>query len=421
MKNNTTYSQRIWQRFNRIPSARWGFRLLGFVFFIALFANIIANDKPLYCEVEGRHYFPAFRQYLFDLGIANWPKGIAVNDMEYGKFENSIYPLIPYSSTQTDLYNKGKGPFSKQKVESQRLRHWLGAGNKGHDVAASLVWGARVAILVGFLSMIIAGIIGIFFGSLAGYFGDSGYKTSRGGLLFNLLAIAVAIFYTFIARKYQWQLAIQDGNFFLESLKGILIFAVVFFVTRLLKFPFRNISFFKKQVNVPLDSIIMRLVEVIRSIPGLLLLMAILSILTKSSILNIILIIGLIGWTSIATFLRAEMLKIRELEYIQSAKVFGFSHWRIILNHALPNAITPLLITFAFGIAGAILLEAFLSFLGIGVAFDQMTWGKMLAEIRDTSKSWWMAVFPGLAIFITITNLNLIGDGLEKAMSESNL
>ena len=419
MANTIAYYKKIWERFQRIPSARWSFRILRFIFFIALFANLLANDKPLYCQVDGHHFFPAFRQYLFDLGLANWPKGLPANDMSYGQFDTAIYPLIPYSSTQADLYNKGKGLFSKQRVQSIRLRHWLGAGRKGHDVVAGLIWGARVALMVGFLSMLIAGSIGIFLGALAGYFGDKGYKITRLSLIFNFSGVFFGIFYTFIARKYQWQLAIQDGKIWMECFIGILIFLLVFLFFRILKIPFQKIKFLKKEVNLPLDSIIMRLVEVFRSIPGLLLLMAILTIITQSSIFNIILIIGLIRWTSIATFLRAEMLRIRELEYIQSAKVFGFSHWRIMFNHALPNAITPLLITFAFGIASAILLEAFLSFLGIGVAFDQMTWGKMLGEIRDSSKAWWMAVFPGFAIFITITTLNLIGDGLESAMSES--
>jgi peptide/nickel transport system permease protein len=127
-------------------------------------------------------------------------------------------------------------------------------------------------------------------------------------------------------------------------------------------------------------------------------------------------IIGLTGWTGIAKYVRAELLRVRSLEYIEAAQSLGFSEWRIIFRHALPNSLTPVLITIAFGIASAILVESSLSFLGIGVQAELQTWGKLLSEAREDVSAWWLAVFPGLAIFVTVTIFNLIGEGLTDAL-----
>src|SRR5690606_17884432 len=155
----------------------------------------------------------------------------------------------------------------------------------------------------------------------------------------------------------------------------------------------------KKRIAFPFDLLVMRLIEIMRSIPTLLLLLAIVAIIRKPSILYIMAIIGLIRWTSIAQFLRAELLKIRQLEYIEAARALGFGYWLIIVNHALPYAITPVLITISFGVASSVLLEAFMSFLGIGVAAEEVTWGALLNNARQNFSAWWLAVFPGMAIF----------------------
>lgn len=130
----------------------------------------------------------------------------------------------------------------------------------------------------------------------------------------------------------------------------------------------------------------------------------------------IMVIIGFTGWTGIAKYIRAELLKVRSLEYIEAAQSLGFSEWRIMLRHAIPNSLTSVLITVAFGVASAILVESSLSFLGIGVQADVMTWGKLLNASREEISAWHLAIFPGLAIFITVTVFNLLGEGLTDAM-----
>jgi len=102
------------------------------------------------------------------------------------------------------------------------------------------------------------------------------------------------------------------------------------------------------------------------------------------------------------------------LPFIESARASGLSEFRILIKHAIPNAMTPIYIAMAFGIASAILLEATISFLGIGVEQEIMSWGKMLAQARQKPSAWWLAIFPGVMIFMCVVAFNLIGDRLSK-------
>ena len=130
----------------------------------------------------------------------------------------------------------------------------------------------------------------------------------------------------------------------------------------------------------------------------------------------VMVIIGATSWTGIARFTRGELLRVRNLEYIEAAQSLGYSEWRTIFRHAIPNSLAPVLIAIAFGVAGAILTESFLSFLGIGVEAEVATWGKLLSLARKNFSAWWLALAPGFAIFITVTIYNLMGEGLTDAL-----
>ena len=252
--------------------------------------------------------------------------------------------------------------------------------------------------------------------TLGGYFGDEQFKISRARLLFSLLALPIAIFYAFIVRSNLLGRADESESLLGEMGKSLVIFIGVIVVFNLLAELFKKLPFLAKKISIPIDILVMRLIEIFNSIPTLLLLLAVVAILKKPSIIYVMVIIGLIRWTGIARFIRAELLKIRQLEYIKSAEAMGFSKIRIIFRHAIPNALTPVLISIAFGIASAILLEASLSFLGIGVAAEEVTWGSLLSAARQNFSAWWLAIFPGLAIFVTVTIFNLIGEGLTDAI-----
>ena len=398
--------------------AVWSLRFLFVLLFIALFADFIANEKPLYCKLDGKGYFPVFQQYAVSLGLKQWDAPLVNINWKDQEYEKVILPLIPYSYNTLDLKNANyKSPLEEQRVKSSWYHHRLGTDHLGRDVAAGMVHGTRTAMLVGVVAMSIASIIGVFLGAIAGYFGDNRLKVTRVRFWLNFLSLILAMFYAFVARSY----ALEEGNFAVELLKSIGTIVVFLAVANFLASLLQRVPVLARPIAIPADMLIMRFIEILKSIPTLLLILAIVAVIEKPSILYVMVIIGLIGWTGIARFIRAELLRIRNQEYITAAQAMGFSERHIILRHAIPNALTPVLITIAFGMAGAILLEAFLSFLGIGMPPDSVTWGSMLNLSRPYPKAWWLAIFPGFAIFITVTIFNLIGDGLTDAMDPKSL
>jgi peptide/nickel transport system permease protein len=163
------------------------------------------------------------------------------------------------------------------------------------------------------------------------------------------------------------------------------------------------------------DLLISRLFELMLAIPTFFLLITIAAFL-KPSIFYTMIIIGLTGWVGMARFTRNEFLKVRNLDYVTAATAIGLPDRRIMFRHILPNALAPVLVSVVLGIASAILAESGLSFLGIGVPADTVTWGSILSEARSNTFAWWLAVFPGAAIFIAVIAYYLVGEGLRDAL-----
>lgn len=163
------------------------------------------------------------------------------------------------------------------------------------------------------------------------------------------------------------------------------------------------------------DLAISRLFEVMLSIPTFFLLITIAALLPPSIFLTMF-IIGATSWVGIARFTRNEFLKIRNLDYVTAAIALGVSDRKVMFKHILPNALAPVIVSVVLGIAGAILVESSLSFLGIGVPAELVTWGSILHEASTTTYAWWLAVFPGFAIFITVLAYYLVGEGLREVL-----
>jgi peptide/nickel transport system permease protein len=163
------------------------------------------------------------------------------------------------------------------------------------------------------------------------------------------------------------------------------------------------------------DMFLQRIIEIMMTIPTFFLIVTVVAFYPGGGIWLIMVIIGLTSWPSVARFTRAEFLKVRNMDYVTAAEALGFSSMRTIFRHVLPNAIAPVLVIAAFGIATAILTESALSFLGFGSA-STVSWGSILSVARGATYAWWMAVFPGTAIFITVTVYNLLGEGLRDAL-----
>lgn len=327
-KKSQSYWGLVWKQFKKNSLAMGALFVVGFLIFIAFGANIIANNKPIYCVYKGEIYFPAFKDYAVNLGFASWQGEFANVNWKELNYDSSIFPIIPYKSSGVDLSN----PIAEPSFE-----HILGTDETGRDVLAGLVEGASISLSIGLVSMGVALLLGIVLGCLAGYYGG-------------------------------W-----------------------------------------------VDIILSRLIEVVITFPSFFLIITIAAI-YESSIWLVMIAIGLTGWTGIARFTRGEFLRVRNQEFVIASQALGFSDLRIIFKHILPNALAPVLISAAFGIASAILTESSLSFLGFGVPPTQVTWGSILAGARGSTYAWWLAIFPGLMVFITVTAYNLLGEGIRDAL-----
>jgi peptide/nickel transport system permease protein len=165
-----------------------------------------------------------------------------------------------------------------------------------------------------------------------------------------------------------------------------------------------------------IDNLLMRLVDIMLCFPTFFLILAVIAML-EPSIWYIMIIIGLTGWMGVARLVRAEVLSIRELDYVMAARALGARDARIIFRHILPNALSPVLVSATLGVAGAILTESALSCLGIGVQPPTPSWGNILTSGKDYIEfAWWLSLFPGLAILVTVLSYNLLGEGIRDAL-----
>jgi len=401
-----------WQKLRTSRSSTLSVYFIGLLLLVALAGDFIANDKPIYCKVLGQKYYPVFNEYAHQLGFSDRQHPDLGTDWHDLTYEQSLWPLIPFSGSSLDLENAYQAPFTGAK-KNNRFKHILGTGILGKDMAAGIVEGTRVALIVGIFSMLLAVFIGLLVGSIAGYFGDNYFHLSWLSIIFMLLGLLLGGFYTHLF--YQLWAVSSSGLFmtlllFAGSLGiGIFTFALFLFLGLFLD---KLFSIPCKQ-TIPMDILLMRMVEIVNSLPALLVLMVLAGMFEVRSIWIVVFIIAFIKWTGIAKFVRAELLQIRSMDYVRAAKSAGSDDWSILWNHALPNALTPVYITIAFGIAGAILLESTISFLGIGISQEIMSWGKMLAQARQKPSAWWLAVFPGLMIFLCVVAFNIIGDKLR--------
>jgi len=165
------------------------------------------------------------------------------------------------------------------------------------------------------------------------------------------------------------------------------------------------------------DIAISRMIEVVICFPSFFLIITVIAFIEKRSIFHVMLIIGFTSWTGIARLVRGEFLKLVEQDFVTSARALGCGGSRIMFTHILPNALGPVLVSAAFGVAGAVLTESSLSYLGFGAPPPTPTWGEMISQGKThIEEAWWLLLYPGLVIFLTVTVYNLAGDGLRDAM-----
>ncbi len=277
----------------------------------------------------------------------------------------------------------------------------MGTDELGRDVFSRMMQGAWVSLTVGFVAVGIAVGIGIVLGGIAGYYGAKPLRTGTILGLFGLLSGPFAL----ASRKL--------GIFLLLEGAGILILLS----TRYLGLRRGFVGRFLMLPCVSVDTLIMRAVDVMLCFPSFFLILTVVAILPPS-IYNIMAVIGLTSWMGTARFVRAEFLSLREQDFVLAAKALGLSDRRIIFRHLVPNAVAPVLVSATLGIAGAILTEAGLSFLGFGVPPPHATWGNILSDgKRFLFDAPWLTLIPGAAVLIVVLAFNLFGEGLREALN----
>jgi peptide/nickel transport system permease protein len=436
MRSPIIYSIKLWLRnMKKRRASRFALYFLGLMLGLGMFSGILATDQPLFASYKGNWWFPALTN------VWDKTRGEIVTDDSTGVKETLqfdivnwktteldfvIWAPIPWSPDKSDPLNRDySGPFSKQftKLPSGEIvespwfhRHHFGTDQLGNDVLSGIIHGASISIQIGLLSAFIAGIIGLLLGALSGYFGDDRLSLSRASLIFSIPGLFVGYFWAFQVRSYALTDAMKDGflsitlQIFWSIFLMFIVVACFFFIGRL----FSRLKWLGKTIIIPFDNVIQRITEVFISMPRLLVILTIAAVFREKSVAMVITIIGITHWTSIARFTRAEMLRVRDLEYVEAARAMGFPWYRIVLRHALPGVIGPAMIEIIFLISGSILIESSLSFLGIGVPDDIVTWGSILNAGRMQIDAWWMVVFPGIFIFFTILSLNVFGDSIRK-------
>ena len=396
-----------------------------FFVIISILAPFIANDKPLAIKYKGQWMFPAFsfkHETVINNEIINYNMG---KEWKILESDFAIFPPCAYSPNTIDADNAPrKSPFDSQIMTLKdgqtaslpiKFRHWLGTTQNGNDVLSCIIHGTKTSLSVGIFSMLIAGLLGILLGACAGYFQNNTLKIGYIQILILLLSLFISYFYCFIIREDKLSEAFkEDGlQLFYQLLFTIYIFIQnTFILLKIGKWIDNKLKTHEK-IDFPIDTIISRVIEILNSIPSLLFIIA-LSAITKPSFSLLIIIIGFLNWTSIARLTRGEYLKAKQLDYVTSCRAIGMSHYRIITKHILPNVFPLLLVQIIFGLAGAVLIEASLSFIGVGVPLNTITWGSLLNEAREHFSAWWLVFFPGLCVFTLIFIYNKIATEISK-------
>ncbi|WP_054711133.1 ABC transporter permease [Bacillus sp. JCM 19041] len=243
--------------------------------------------------------------------------------------------LAPHDPNEINAINMFQPPMW---IEGGSIEHILGTDNLGRDILSRIIYGSQISLLVGIASVVVAGIIGVTIGIVAGFYGG-------------------------------W-----------------------------------------------IDSVLMRLVDSFLSIPNILFALVILSVFGPS-VWTLIFVLGVTNWVNYARLVRGEVLSIKEREFVKAARSIGVKNWVIMYRHLLPNVASSFIVISTLSVATTIILEASLSFLGLGIQSPDISWGGILSDGRDyLATSWWLATFPGLAITVAVLGIIFLGDWLRDVL-----
>ncbi|MBN1277482.1 MAG: ABC transporter permease [Deltaproteobacteria bacterium] len=380
----TSYGELVWNEFKKSRLSVACLIFIIFLFIVAVLAPFLANDKPYFIVIEGKTYFPLFR-------------GLKATD--YSVFLATftaivLLLLIRHNRRTLDPSVRG-GVLIKQvgaaagilltgiiviqvlvphRLDAQDYKSMIASGRAEKAVFAPIPYGyARTDLQSREQPP-----------SPEHWLGTDDVGSDVLCRLIHGSRISLSVGFVAVG---------------ISSIIGIIIGAIL--------------GYFGGRV----DFIGMRIVEIMMAIPTFFLIITIVAFFPRS-LFNIMFIIGITSWTGDARFIRAEFFKLRGQDFVLAARSLGLPLRSILFRHMLPNGITPVLVNATFGIAGAIFIEAALSFLGFGVAPPTPSWGQMLSlGVSTTGRFlWWLTLFPGLAIFFTVLSYNLVGEALRDAI-----
>ena len=376
--------------------ARFAWLFICMVAFVAVFGPLIANEKPYYCKLDGHSYFPLFTSVSESGLSAKHPSHSPVN-WHTTQFESVWRTPIPFGYRTIDLEAGSYiSPFADQ-AGSNRFRHWLGTDALGRDVLAGMIRGCRVSLLIGLGSMLIALLIGVPLGSAGAWWGNKGWRLTIVQFIILLIS-SVVMFLVWFAPL----------SVLIKSLISVLLVIVMIYLL------WKSRGAARGRIAVPIDQVVMGWVSIIDGFPALFLILILVAIVPLKGWVVVMLAIALLRWPSMARYMRAEVFKMKESNYIKAAQILNVPSWQILRRHIVPYAFRPVMISFVFGVSSAILAESSLSFLGIGLPTEEINWGRLLAQSRNHFDAWWLVLFPGSAIFFTLLSLYTIGNAWQK-------
>jgi peptide/nickel transport system permease protein len=312
------------------------------------------------------------------------------------RLEEKLRP--PLSNPRSEMLKSDRAP---------RLGVYLfGTDELGRDVFSRMMQGAWVSLTVGFVAVGIAVLVGIFLGGISGYYGQNPVGADQ---MLSVIAFLLGVGLLVAGVKVAGIALLAAGGTYLifsrrwkkkEGKRRAWEWTRVFWVG-----------------TISVDTLIMRFVDIMLCFPSFFLILTVVALL-PASIYNIMIVIGLTSWMGTTRFVRAEFLSLRDQDFVTAARALGVSNWRIIFRHMIPNAIAPVLVSATIGIATAILTEAGLSFLGLGVPPPHATWGNILSDGKNfIFDAPWLTFIPGVAILIVVLSFNLFGEGLRDILN----
>lgn len=338
---------------------------------LTILTPYLANDLPIIARKDGQVIFPTTQQQIQRLlgqptSIRTFPK----NDI-------ILKPPIPYKAETINLDHIAQSP------SVRNHRHFLGTDALGKDVLAILLYGLRYALFIGIGCALISGIIGIIIGLTAGFLGDYSFTVHSVNVKWFVLG-GIGITYCLLPTP----LPVYIRTLISIGILGLLIIA--------------ELKGLGKKIQVPVDSLLMRFLEITEAIPKLLLIFTFAALFAPNNLLDLVLIIGLLSWQEVAKFVRAETMSLREKPFIKIAENAKVPIWKILWRHILPKTLTIAKIQLLMIVASSIASEAALSFLSIGTDPTTMTWGKLMNQGLGNLEHWWVIVFPSLCVVLLV-------------------